>query len=462
MSPQAPRPTLVRPRVRIVGGVCAGLAAHLGVPVGLIRTIMIALAAAGGAGVALYCWLWATTPTEGSVPADRTASQILMQPGVQTAPSEAHSDPVFPPRSEIRMPWQSRVPGVNTAPSHQPSAPTADGGLTSSPQPPGRTYPVTEILLGLALLAIGLSLLASRMGVNVPLAAIIPAVVVCVGVALAWWQFYRLRSDAPTTSSSVLIRTLGALVLVAFGILLFFVTGERPNVWTVVVAAFSVLLGVAVVIAPWLIRLTRELSDERAARARATERAEIAAHLHDSVLQTLALIQQKSGAQSDIARIARAQERELRGWLFAESTDAVEVDLADEIRQAAASIEADFAVHFDIVVVGTSLSLANDSVIAAARESMLNAARHAGGSVSVYVETRPNAVEVSVIDRGPGFTLETVGDDRHGVRESIIGRMARAGGNARIGPGRGGVGTEVLLTLPLETPRETPAESDLS
>jgi len=259
----------------------------------------------------------------------------------------------------------------------------------------------------------------------------------------------------------LLVRALGALVLVAVGILLFFVTSDSPDGWTVVIASASVLLGVVVVIAPWLVRLSRDLADERAGRAREAERAEIAAHLHDSVLQTLALIQQKAGPQSDAARLARAQERELREWLFTGTgtgfgndggadagTTAPTVDLPTALRRIGAELEADFPVQFDIVSAGASLGPAPEGLLAAAREAMLNAARHSGGPVSVYLETGATAVSLSVTDRGPGFRLEDVPEDRHGVRESVVGRMRRLGGSALVRPGPGGAGTEILLTLP--------------
>jgi signal transduction histidine kinase len=235
---------------------------------------------------------------------------------------------------------------------------------------------------------------------------------------------------------------------VALGILLFFVTGEEPNVWTVIVAAIAVLFGVAIVVAPWLLRLTRDLADERAARVRETDRAEIAAHLHDSVLQTLALIQQKADPASDAARLARAQERELRDWLFAGSPGS-SVDLADELRRIAAVIEQEYAAQINVVAAGQSPGSVPDALLGAAREAMLNAARHAGGTVSVYLESSPTALELTVTDRGPGLSLDDIPHDRMGVRESILGRMRRIGGSAELSPGPGGSGTEVRLLLPL-------------
>jgi signal transduction histidine kinase/phage shock protein PspC (stress-responsive transcriptional regulator) len=421
VRPTDPRFTgqLVRPRLRIVAGVCAGFARHSGLPVTVVRTVTFVLALCGGAGVLLYGWLWATTPGAGRHPLPKAAL---------TSPDPAVAD-------------------------NRESPHTAAGTAAGTGEP--RRAPITEILLGLALVATAGALIANRLGADLPLDAIIPAIVALAGTGLAWRQFAELRSGAGPRSSGMLVRALGALVLVALGILLFFVTSENPNVWTVVVAAVSVLVGVAVVVAPWVVRLTRDLSDERAAREREAERAEMAAHLHDSVLQTLALIQQKAGPHSDAARLARAQERDLREWLFAGTANGP-VDLATELRGIATTLERDFAVHVDVVAVGSADREVPEALLAAAREAMLNAARHAGGNISVYVESSARAIEVSVTDRGPGFSMATIPTDRWGVRESILARMQRAGGTATVRPGPGGTGTEIRLTLPLDVQEDTP------
>jgi signal transduction histidine kinase/phage shock protein PspC (stress-responsive transcriptional regulator) len=408
---------MVRPRLRLVGGVCAGFAAHTGLPVAAVRTTTLLLALCGGAGALLYAWLWALTPSAASV-------------------AEG-------PLPHVRL--AGSVP-----PGHEHAAdPDADSA---------RSAPVTEILLGIALLAAGGALVAVRLGADIPLDFVIPAIVVLAGTALAWRQFADIRSGTVQRSSALLVRALGALVLVAVGILLFFVTGQEPNAWTVIVAAASVLLGVAVVSTPWLIRLTADLAEERAARVREAERAEIAAHLHDSVLQTLALIQQKAGPHSDAARLARAQERELREWLFT-GAGAAPVDLGAELRRIAAVIEQDFAVRFEVVTAGPVLEEPPEAIVAAAREAMLNAARHAGGTVSLYLEIGAGGTELSITDRGPGFRLEDIPGDRMGVRESILGRMRRVGGTATVRPGPGGAGTEIVLRLPAMPAPGSPASA---
>jgi signal transduction histidine kinase len=146
-----------------------------------------------------------------------------------------------------------------------------------------------------------------------------------------------------------------------------------------------------------------------------------------------------------VARLARAQERELRDWLFAGSTPSA-ADLVTELREIAAVIELQYPARLDVVTVGEA-GMSNTALVAAAREAMLNAARHAGGEISVYIESSASAFDVFVRDRGPGVALDSLPADRLGVRESIIGRMHRAGGSATVRPGSGDVGTEVHLHL---------------
>jgi signal transduction histidine kinase len=213
------------------------------------------------------------------------------------------------------------------------------------------------------------------------------------------------------------------------------------------------LLGVAglvVVIGPWIHRLATDLSAERAERVRTQERADVAAHLHDSVLQTLALIQKNAGDGATVARLARAQERDLRSWLYAgESTTADTVAAA--LRAAAAEVEDGHGVAVDVVVVGDRpFTEAARPVVAATREAIVNAAKHAGvDRVDVYAEITGPLVEVFVRDRGIGFDPADTPADRHGVADSIIGRMARHGGSADV-RSTPGDGTEVRLSLPLE------------
>lgn len=394
------RPPLERrPEARIIAGVCAGLAAHLGLPVIWVRAAMVVGVLAGGATVILYLFL------------------------VLTVPQQGETDPVLPLRRVF----------------------TPQGSTGAAPRPRRREWrlPVAEILLGGSLLIAGLVLLLNHFGVGLRLQVILPALAATVGIGLTWW----LIMDRDQPERHLLPRVLGALSLVAVGVIMFFITAREPTVVSVIGAAVAVLAGVALAIAPWLLRLNRQLVAERAAREREAQRAEIAAHLHDSVLQTLALIQQRSEPGTEISRLARGQERELREWLFLAADGGArgrQESLSNALGAHGANLEQTHPVRFDIVAVGERVP-APEAILAASREAMQNAARHAGGEVAVYVETTPSLHRVEVNDRGPGFDPQRIPGRRLGVRESIIGRMERAGGSAKIVPGPGGRGTSVRL-----------------
>jgi signal transduction histidine kinase len=267
----------------------------------------------------------------------------------------------------------------------------------------------------------------------------------------AWlWATVPLEdaaTDAPPDAPvhhRVPLRWLGVGICVAAAAVLIVEWDRTGGLFPGLLLTLAVLLAAVGVFGPWAIRLWHELIAERTKRVREEQRAEMAAHLHDSVLQTLALIQNRAGASSEVARIARAQERELREWLYSGEGSA-ESDLATDLKDYAAALELDYAVRFDVVVVGQSAERSSGELAAASREAMLNAARHAGGEVSVYIEGSPGAVDVFIRDRGPGFDPRSVPEHRLGVRESIIGRMRRAGGSATVRPGAGGTGTEVQL-----------------
>jgi len=209
-----------------------------------------------------------------------------------------------------------------------------------------------------------------------------------------------------------------------------------------------VFVGTVLVFGPWWVQLSRALTAERAARIRSQERAEVAAHLHDSVLQTLALIQRRADDPREVAQLARRQERELRAWLNEESATGAE-SLVAALRDVAAEVEARHGVAVEVVGVGDCpVDERLAAVVAAAREAMSNAARFSGAErIDVYLEVDDERVEVFVRDRGAGFDRAAVPDDRRGLRESIEGRMTRHGGTARVvtAPGEG---TEVELAVP--------------
>jgi signal transduction histidine kinase len=213
-----------------------------------------------------------------------------------------------------------------------------------------------------------------------------------------------------------------------------------------IVVAFTVVAG------PWFLRLARSLSFERAARIREQERAELAAHLHDSVLQTLALIQTRSGDAAAVASLARRQERSLRRWLFERPDESKQDKIGMALELAAGEVEELHGIPIETVIVGEGrLDTRSEALIQAAREALTNAAKFAHSErIDLYAEIETKRVVAFVRDRGIGFDPDAIPPDRCGVRDSIIGRMRRHGGRASVQSGVG-QGTEVELEMELQT-----------
>ena len=209
------------------------------------------------------------------------------------------------------------------------------------------------------------------------------------------------------------------------------------------------MVAIGLIMAPFLWRLGQNLAEERAERIRTQERAEVGAHLHDSVLQTLVLVQKRADDPREVAALARRQERELRDWLAGGDGRSGDESFASALRSAAEEIEDDHRVSIEVVVVGDcGLDERSEAILGAAREAILNAAKHAPepGPVRVFAEVGEETIEVFVRDRGPGFDPAAVPADRRGVRESVLGRMERAGGRAEVSSIADG-GTEVALSI---------------
>jgi signal transduction histidine kinase len=250
------------------------------------------------------------------------------------------------------------------------------------------------------------------------------------------------------------VRMIGGGLLVVVGIIgiLGFLAPMGPNGFgatlTGLLFGLLALAGLVLALAPLFYRVFGQLREERVARIREQERAEVAAVVHDQVLHTLALIQRNAGDTTSVVRLARGQERTLRNWLYKPATSPTE-RFSAALEQAAAEVEDTYGISVETVVVGDAAT--DDRVaalVAATREALVNAARHAKvGTVSLYAEAEDEKLSVFVRDRGAGFDLSGVDDDRHGVRGSIIARMRRHGGQAEV-RSTPGEGTEVALTLP--------------
>jgi signal transduction histidine kinase len=244
----------------------------------------------------------------------------------------------------------------------------------------------------------------------------------------------------------------GVALVVGAGLLFLSANDALGGAREAVLVAIAAIAALALILAPFLWRLGRNLAAERAERIRSQERAELAAHLHDSVLQTLTLMQKRADDPREVAALARRQERELRSWLFDDRSARGSASLATALEDAAAEVEDAHGVPIEVVVVGDrELDERAAALVGATREALTNAAKFAGdaGPVAVYAEMEDGAAQVFVRDRGAGFDPERMPEDRRGVRESIVGRMARHGGAAvvRSSPGSG---TEIELTLEAE------------
>jgi signal transduction histidine kinase len=241
--------------------------------------------------------------------------------------------------------------------------------------------------------------------------------------------------------------TVGAALVVAGGLVFLWLNDALAPARDVLLAVVVVLVALTLILAPWWLRLVRGLSVERAERIRSQERSEVAAHLHDSVLQTLALVQKRADDPRAVANLARRQERELRTWLAGGRPEPGD-SLARSLEAAAAEVEEIHGVPIDVVAVGDApMDERAAALVAAAREALVNAAKFAGGApVQLYAEFGSDRTEVFVRDRGPGFDVAGIPADRRGVRESIVGRMDRHGGRAVVHSSPG-AGTEVELVM---------------
>lgn len=395
-----------------LGGVCSGLAAHLNWPVLVLRLGFVLLSASMGIGVLVYLVLWLAMPL---------ASEAPQAPGIEAAS-----------RSGLRTVQAGyRVP--------------ADLGLISA----------------VALLGAGLLWFVQAAGWGAPAAALWPALAGTFGLMLIWWQADHIpnrsmkgltgwrRWFAPLLAhwSRIVRILLGLLGLVTAVVLIVVALPPLPEGSRTLIVLGLVVVALLLAAAPWIIRVRRSLATIREEKMLADARADMAAHLHDSVLQTLALIQRQAQNPKAVAALARRQERELRSWLYGETAvDAPTVKAA--LVASAAEVEDAHGVDIDIVVVGDR-DLDGDArpLVQAAREAMVNAAKHAGvAKVDVYAEVDDDAIEVFVRDRGGGFVLDDIPADRMGVRGSIIERLRRAGGNATIRSAPE-TGTEVRLEM---------------
>lgn len=303
-------------------------------------------------------------------------------------------------------------------------------------------------IVALILILLGLLLAFRSLGLWFGDTIVWSALLLTFGGAAIWDRTDLFNTaDGPGFAPMRIRIVAGALLLLA-GFLSFSSSLEAiESLGPAITAAALTAAGFMIIFGPWTISLLRDLNEERRNRIRSDERTDMAAHLHDSVLQTLALIQRSDDPKRMIT-LARAQERDLRNWLYGQDRGA-HTGLRQALEEVATNVESKHDVPVEIVLVGDlPLDDRSSALIAAAGEAMTNAAKHSGvGKISVFAEVRDDATEVFITDQGRGFDPAAIDGDRHGISDSIVGRMKRQGGEAEI-VSEPGEGTEVRLTLP--------------
>lgn len=386
-SPDMPAPWM--------GGVCSGLAVHLGVSVTLVRIVVICLTVVGlGTGIGVYLWLWVTVPEDSPA----RSGEGTLSPGLVRLREERAAQV-----SRNRM-----------------------------------------IVVGVTLLVaaiVGTIMNATNTLDWRDMGAIIAIVA---GITLVWSQS---RNVSSWRSMRFIGAVFGGIVLLSLGVVM---AASRDNPPIILLRGgligAALVAGVLFALGPMWLRTTKDLSQAQAQRVRESERADIAAHLHDSVLQALTLIRASAEDPARVRAIALTEERELRAWLYTGHAQAAD-SLDAAVTEAVVGVESRYGVPISVVVVGDMRPGPGElALVAALAEACQNAVRHGAPPVSVYVEVRPQAVEAFIKDSGTGFDPATIAADRHGVRDSIIGRMRRTGGNATIR--RLARGTEVALSVP--------------
>ncbi|WP_344847727.1 PspC domain-containing protein [Kribbella ginsengisoli] len=406
---------------RVLSGVAGGIADHLNVSDTVVRLVFIGATVFGGFGVLIYAALWFLMPLE-----------------VSTGPNA----PGLAAATRNGMRPETPVPPI-ASPSKERRKEKSRGQLTA-----------------LVVVGIGVLLLLNVAGFGVAGKMFWPLVFAGTGLALIWRQADEGQRNAwvgkaPTLNTlfgkggwKSVIRVAVGLILIGTAVTVFLVqNGRLSMVGDVLVALLLAVVGIGVIAGPWVHRLSRDLNNERAERVRSQERADMAAHLHDSVLQTLALIQKQANDPRAVVRLARSQERDLRSWLYDED-DNTDQTLAGAAKRAAAEVEDSHGVPVEVVTVGDcDLTEGLSAMVRAARESMVNAAKHSGADkIDVFVEVDGDRAEMFVRDRGKGFDTDGVPEDRLGLRHSVMGRMERHGGRATV-RSNPETGTEVRLEM---------------
>ncbi|NMM94185.1 histidine kinase [Bifidobacterium sp. DSM 109957] len=405
-----------------------------------VRLAVIVLTCLYGVGAIGYIFLWVFLPAGDPVAAARAQAASL---SVAQAPLS---------RGNATVPLTTPLSPLS--PSTDPAT-AADAGPTDAadfPSQSANSYeslaetlkrapkPALIALAGIALIAIALLLVSSGVGSEV----VTPLLLALAGVGVAWMYFSDPRAQLPAMLGGIALIIAAWMLYVSNAI----IPGLGSSPRRIMLSGLIMLLCVVAAVLPSANALVQKLTHEQALKEREEERADMTAHLHDGVLQTLALIQLHAEDPTTVFTLARGQERELREWLYQErSTSDRSVNAG--LKQIAAAVEDDTGKAIEVVNVGDARpSAQTDALLDATRQALVNAAMHGGEPISLYCEAGPTLVEVFVRDHGNGFDVNQIPADRLGIRESIIGRIKRRGGTVEI-VSKPGWGTEVRMHMPI-------------
>lgn len=399
---------------RMIGGVCTGLAAHLGVDLRWVRLAFAIMLISPGLAVPLYIGLWIFTDAKPVT--SQALSSVAHRRAIEGAPGVQNLDSINRPRKSED--W-------------------------------------VFLALGMLLLVLGTTITAGTAPVMVGL------IVATLGVLLVWQTFgFRDYQGTHKNRWLHLASLVGGVVLLILGLggtiaVLSFQDSQLSNTsimgWALL-ASLLLIVGFVVVLVPLWLRLWTMANKSAMERAAEAERAEIASRIHDSVLQTLTMIQ-KNSQEPQTVTLARSQERQLRQWLFGTEESVAPETLLGAVRVACGEVEDHYGIRVRPVLIGADRPTddASLALVLAGREAMVNAAKHSHcDEINVFLDAEDESgdIQLFVRDRGPGFSLDSIPADRQGVRQSIMGRMERAGGSVEIDSDSSG--TEVILTLPAQ------------
>jgi signal transduction histidine kinase len=386
------RPARAR-RDRVVGGVAAGIAAQVRLDPILVRLAFVVLGFASGAGALLYVALWVVSVEHTEASTERRAG--------------------------------------------------------------------TRQIAAVSFIVAGLLLILRAVGWWPGDATLWPLAVAALGAMFVWarsGEQDRLRwtglgpTSTPIGGPAAIVRLLIGCGLVAAGGATLLNQYSAVSLANVALPITVTVAGLLVALGPWLLRLSKQVSDERRERIRSEERSAMAAHLHDSVLQTLAMIQ-RTGSHRDVVALARRQERDLRAWLYGRRSATDGESLSAALEASAERMEEQYRIPFEVVVVGDApIDDALYALVQATTEAMNNAGAHSGApAVSVYAEVETETVTAYVRDEGEGFDIDAVPSDRRGISDSLRARIERHGGRVQIAS-EAGAGTEVHMDIPRANP----------